>query len=86
MLEMGAGYIIGVTGLIGFFLCVRKMEWLLRMIMKACVGIVLIYGCNLLMEYFGMQILVGLNPITIGCSAVLGVPGVVLLYAVGRFV
>ena len=52
------------------------------MIVRGCFGVVLLYGANLLIEYIGIDVLVGLNLLTIGCSAILGVPGVVMLYAV----
>lgn len=82
MLETGAVYILGVTGLIGLIVCARKMEFIFRMIVRGCLGVVLLYGGNLLISYIGTEVLVGLNLLTISCSAILGVPGVIMLYAV----
>ncbi len=82
MLETGAVYILGVTGIIGFIVCARKMEIIFRMIVRGCLGVVLLYGVNLLLTYIGQEVIVGLNLFTIGCSAILGVPGVIMLYAV----
>ena len=86
MLETGAVYILGITGIIGFILCTRKMELIFRMIVRGCLGVVLLYGANLVLEYMGTDVLVGLNWLTIGCSAILGVPGVIMLYAVAALV
>lgn len=82
MLETGAVYILGVTGMIGLILCARKMEVIFRMIVRGCLGVVLLYGANLLIQYMETDVLVGLNLLTISCSALLGVPGVIMLYAV----
>lgn len=82
MLETGAVYILGVTGLIGLIVCARKLEIIFRMIVRGCLGVVLLYGGNLLIGYIGTDVLVGLNMLTISCSALLGVPGVIMLYAV----
>lgn len=82
MLETGAIYILGVTGIIGFILCARKMEMIFRMIVRGCLGVVFLYGANLVISYLGTEVLVGLNLLTIGCSAILGGPGVLMLYAV----
>jgi len=82
MLETGAVYILGVTGMIGLIVCARKMEVIFRMIVRGCLGVVLLYGANLLIQYMETDVLVGLNLLTISCSALLGVPGVIMLYAV----
>lgn len=82
MLETGAVYILGVTGMIGLIVCARKMEIIFRMIVRGCLGVVLLYGGNLLLQYMEMDVLVGLNLFTISSSAILGVPGVIMLYAV----
>ena len=82
MLETGAVYILGVTGMIGLIVCARKMEVIFRMIVRGCLGVVLLYGANLLIQYMETDVLVGLNLLTISCSAILGVPGVIMLYAV----
>lgn len=82
MLETGAVYILGVTGMIGLIVCARKMEIVFRMIVRGCLGVILLYGGNLLLQYMEMDVLVGLNLFTISSSAILGVPGVIMLYAV----
>ena len=79
--EAGAMYIIGVTGIVGFILLIRRSEWIMKTISKLCVGMVLIYGINMVLSYFHLPYEVGLNWISIFCSAVFGVPGVGLLYA-----
>ena len=83
MLEVGSVCILGDTGLVGLILFARKLEIVFGFLARACVGVVLIYGVNLLLEQWGYDTVVGLNLFTIACSSVLGVPGVVLLYACG---
>ena len=81
MFEAGAIYIVGVTGVIGMILFMRKLKFLLRFLTRGCLGIVLIYGINTLLESVHLSSQVGINPLTAGCVTLLGVPGVVLLYA-----
>lgn len=81
MVEVGSVCIVGVTALVGTILCARRLEFLFRFLVRACVGCVLIYGMNLLLEQWGYDTVVGLNPVTLTCSAFLGIPGVILLYA-----
>lgn len=82
MLENGMVYILGVTAVIGLILVVRKIDLILKCITRACIGAVLIYGVNMVLQYFGLAYLVGINGFTLFCSGILGVPGVGLLYAI----
>lgn len=80
MLETGTVCIVGVTGMIGMILCLRKMDWLLRFATRISVGVVLMYGTNIVMELLGMESRVGINLWTILSAGIFGVPGVVLWY------
>lgn len=83
--EAGAIYILGVTGIVGCILFIRRSEWIMKLISKLCVGLVLIYGINMGLSYFNLPYEVGINWISIFSSAVFGVPGVGLLYALRIF-
>ena len=49
--------------------------------MRGIVGTVTIYGVNQLLFSYGIAPSVGINPLTILTSAVLGIPGVMALFA-----
>lgn len=85
MLENGMVYILGVTAVIGIILFVRKIDVILKCITRACMGAVLIYGGNMVLQYLGISCLVGVNAVTLICSGILGLPGVGLLYAIQIF-
>ena len=53
MLEVGSVCILGVTGLVGLILFARKLEIVFGFLARVCVGTVLIYGVNLLLEQWG---------------------------------
>lgn len=82
-LANGMVCILGVTAMVGVILLVRKWEILLRFLTRSCMGIVCIYGINMVLAYMGITGLVGINWFTILCSGLLGIPGVGALYAVG---
>lgn len=51
-------------------------------IIRAVIGMAVIYGLNLYLESQQISVAVGMNPISFLTSAVLGIPGVALLYAI----
>lgn len=53
-----------------------------KMIIRAILGIMLIFAINSFLIEQGISIQVGLNLISLVTSGILGVPGVALLYAV----
>lgn len=80
MLETGGIYIIGVTGVIGMILYLRRFEWVLDLLIRGCTGMLMIYGINMILALFQQESPVGLNLVTIGCVSLLGFPGICLLY------
>ena len=47
--------------------------------------ILAIHGINLILACLGMQLFVGINGITVVLAAILGLPGILGLYAVAYF-
>jgi len=58
----------------------KKMRFILRLLLNACLGAVLIFVINFFTGMFNFS--VGVNPMTVLISAVLGVPGVMSLFLI----
>ena len=57
-------------------------SFLINFIVRAVIGIGLIFFVNKYLSYKQIEIAVGLNPVSVLTSGFLGVPGVVLLYGI----
>ena len=60
---------------------VDVIRMVLNFLARCLLGLVVIYIDNFLIEYCGGNLVVNINEITIGVSGVLGIWGVILLYA-----
>ncbi|MDE6064877.1 MAG: pro-sigmaK processing inhibitor BofA family protein [Lachnospiraceae bacterium] len=60
----------------------RRAEWLLNFILRAVVGTLAIFFINVTMQKAGMVSLIGLNPVTVLTSGLLGFPGLAMLYGI----
>lgn len=58
----------------------NKLEVIMGFIMRGVVGTVTIYGVNQALLLYGFTQSVGINPLTVLTSAILGIPGVVALF------
>lgn len=79
----------GILFIVGACACVlllgamrRRAEWLLNFILRAVVGTLAIFFINAAMQKAGMVSLVGLNPVTVLTSGLLGFPGLAMLYGI----
>ena len=63
----------------------RKMEWLLNVLMRSIFGTIAIYFVNGTLAWAGISLNVGINPVTVLTSGILGVPGLVAIYGVGIY-
>lgn len=63
----------------------RKVEWLVNFILRAVMGTVGIYAINYMLAQRQIAVAVGINPLTILTSGVLGFPGVAVLYGIHFF-
>lgn len=62
------------------------MEWLVNLLMRAILGILAIHFINLGLNLIGISLGVGINLFTVGLLAVLGMPGLLVLYGFGIYV
>lgn len=81
--ETGILMIVGVcAGVLLFGAMRRRLEWLLNFVLRAVLGTLAIFLINACMERFGMTSGVGLNPVTVLTSGLLGFPGLAMLYGI----
>lgn len=79
----------GILFIVGACACVlllgamrRRAEWLLNFILRAVVGTLAIFFINVAMQKAGVVSLIGLNPVTVLTSGLLGFPGLAMLYGI----
>ena len=63
----------------------RKTEWLLNMLLRAVLGMVMIFFVNEFLAGRGIETCVGINVITFLTSGILGFPGLAALYGLGFY-
>ena len=63
----------------------KKMEWLLNVIMRSILGTIAIYFVNLILAGAGIALGIGINPLTVLTSGILGFPGLIAIYGVGIY-
>lgn len=79
----GMAYIMAVCALILFIIFTKeKLGLLVRFVCRAVVSAALIWGINQVLFLMGIPALVGVNLVTVLTSAILGFPGLCLLYTV----
>lgn len=62
-----------------------RMEWLLNVLTRGVLGAVAIYFINQALALSGISLGVGLNPVTVLTSGILGLPGLAAIYAIGFY-
>lgn len=60
----------------------RRAEHLLTFLFRLVTGTMMIYFVNLAVASYNMQFAIGINPLTVLTSGILGFPGVLLLYGI----
>ncbi|MCM1541081.1 MAG: pro-sigmaK processing inhibitor BofA family protein [Blautia sp.] len=63
----------------------RKTEWMLNVLMRGILGTIAIYFINNALTGFGIPVEVGINPVTVLTSGILGFPGLAALYGIGIY-
>ena len=63
----------------------KKMEWLLNIFMRSILGTIAIYFVNNGLASMGVDVGVGINPVTVLTSGILGLPGLVAVYGLGFY-
>ena len=86
---VNAGGMLAILGvcLIVLMICAmgRKIEWLVNFVLRAVMGTVGIYCVNYLLAARHISVAVGINPLTILTSGILGFPGIAVLYGIHFF-
>lgn len=73
--------ILMCLGLCIILLCsVVGMKTILNLLVRGAVGLSLIIAINIFMPE---ALRIGINLLTMGCTTVLGIPGIVMLYLIG---
>ena len=82
-LYQGAFIIIAVFGIVMLILAVKtNSNFILNFLLRSIMGTLFIFGINQLLEFYDYSMIVGLNPVTVLTSGMLGFPGVVLLFGI----
>ncbi|WWR17505.1 pro-sigmaK processing inhibitor BofA family protein [Lachnospiraceae bacterium JLR.KK008] len=63
----------------------KKAEFLLNFLLRGIIGMISIFFINEMLAAQNFAIMVGINPWTALTSAILGLPGVLLLYGIHLF-
>ena len=82
-MEITVFIVVFIAGFL-FFLSsvgVDVIQMLIRILARALLSIVIIYIANIVITYYGGKFIVNINEITVGVSGILGIWGVIFLYA-----
>ena len=63
----------------------RKIEWIINFVLRAVMGTIGIYLINGFLIARNISVAVGINPLTVLTSGILGFPGLVVLYGINFF-
>ncbi len=63
----------------------KRSEWLLNILMRSILGTIAIYFVNGALAGAGIDLGVGINPVTVLTSGILGFPGLLAIYGVGVY-
>lgn len=77
---LGVCMLVLVIGALG-----RKIEWIINFVLRAVLGTIGIYFLNNFLLSSNILVTVGINPMTVLTSGILGFPGLVVLYGINFF-
>ena len=81
--KMGMVVLAIICGIILLVLLLRKRaQIILNFLVRTVLGAIMILLVNDILQKQGLDIYVGLNPVTLLTSGTLGIPGVCLLYSI----
>ena len=63
----------------------RKIEWIINFVLRAVLGTIGIYFLNNFLIASNISAAVGINPMTVLTSGILGFPGLIVLYGINFF-
>ncbi len=73
------------SGIFLLSLCKNKLETVLTFVLRILMGFLGIYIGNQILGQMGIDVMVGINAVTMGAIGILGLPGYALLYAIEFF-
>ena len=82
-MEITVFIVVFIAGFL-FFLSsvgVDVIQMLIRILARELLSTVIIYIANIVITYYGGKFIVNINEITVGVSGILGIWGVIFLYA-----
>ncbi len=83
---MGTAAVLAICAVVMFIGAIkRKAEWLLNVIMRSILGTIAIYFINNALAGAGISLGVGINPVTVLTSGILGIPGLAAVYGIGIY-
>lgn len=63
----------------------KKKEWIINFILRAVIGTAVAFFANGFLVSQGLSIAIGINPITVLTSGILGFPGLIMLYGINLY-
>ncbi|MGN1158917.1 MAG: pro-sigmaK processing inhibitor BofA family protein [Lachnospiraceae bacterium] len=82
-LMQGAGMIVVMClFVLAIVLFRRRMQLILGLVLRFLCGVAGIYLVNLLMERAAFEAEIGINPVTVLVTTILGIPGLAMLYGI----
>ena len=75
----------GMAAILGVCLVVLMIGAMVNFVLRAVMGTIGIYGLNFLLASQQFPVAVGINPLTVLTSGILGFPGVIVLYGIHFF-
>ncbi len=82
----GIFYIVGILAIVLFIGVFRnRAEWIINLILRGLSGMLMIYFLNFLFEKQNPAVEMGYNLVTFLTSAILGFPGVAMLYGINFY-
>lgn len=63
----------------------KKKEWIINFILRAVIGTAAAFFANGFLVSQGLSIAIGINPITVLTSGILGFPGLIMLYGINLY-
>lgn len=63
----------------------KRKEWIINFVLRSVTGTVAIFFMNGFLVSQGLSIAIGINPITVLTSGILGIPGLIMLYGINLY-
>ena len=87
MEKFAGAWMIGLVCIVVLLIVVfrSKMEFIINIVLRSVLGTIAIYFINGFLGWMGISVMVGINPLTVLTSGILGFPGVLMLFGIGVY-